>query len=102
VNRGDVYDVEFEGGRRPAVIVTRDVAIPVLGNVCVVDVTSTVRGLGTEVPLGPAQGLARECAANCDNISTIPKFALGRRRGALGPEELRRLGAALRIALDLD
>jgi mRNA interferase MazF len=102
VNRGDVYDVEFEGGRRPAVIVTRDVALPVLANVCVVDVTSTVRGLVTEVPLGPAQGLSHECAANCDNISTIPKWALGRRRGVLGPADLHRLRAALRIALDLD
>jgi mRNA interferase MazF len=68
----------------------------------VVDVTSTVRGLVTEVPLGPAQGLARECAANCDNVSTIPKQALGRRRGALGPEELRSLRTALRIALELE
>lgn len=102
MNRGDVYDVEFEGGRRPAVIVTRDVAIAILANVCVVDITSTVRGLPTEVSLGPAQGLARECAANCDNLSTIPKQALGRRRGALGPEDLRRLRTALRTALELD
>lgn len=102
MNRGDVYDVEFSGGRRPAVVVTRSVAIPLLSNVCVVDVTSTVRGVPTEVPLGPAHGLARECAANCDNLSTIPKAALGRHRGSLGPEEIWRLRAALRLALELD
>lgn len=83
-------------------IVTRNVAIPLLRNVCVVDVTSTVRGLPTEVPLGQAQGLASDCAANCDTISTVPKGALGRRRGMLGPAELSRLDDALRIALELD
>jgi mRNA interferase MazF len=102
VNRGDVYDVEFPGGAHPAVIVTRDRAIPLLRNVCVVQVTSTVRDLPTEVPLGAAHGLARASVANCDNLLTVPKRALGRRRGALGPEELFRLDAALRIALDLN
>jgi mRNA-degrading endonuclease toxin of MazEF toxin-antitoxin module len=40
--------------------------------------------------------------ANCDNVFTLPKRALTRRRGALGPGELVRLNQALRIALGLD
>ena len=83
-------------------IVTRDVAIPVLANVTVAAVTGTVRGLPTEVPLGREHGLARECAVNCDNLFTIPKSALGRRRGELDPESLARLRAALLIALELE
>ncbi|MGI8422024.1 MAG: type II toxin-antitoxin system PemK/MazF family toxin, partial [Gaiellaceae bacterium] len=75
--------------------------IPFLHNVCVVAVTSTVRELPTEVPLGLSQGLARASVANRDNVFTVPKRALGRRRGTLGPEELFRLNAALRLALDL-
>lgn len=102
MNRGDVYDAELPGGRHPAVIVTRDRAIPVLRNVCVAAVTSRIRGIPTEVPLGRAQGLARDCVASCDNLFTIPKRALVHRRGGLGPEELRRLDGALRIALGLD
>ncbi len=102
MNRGDVYDVEFPSGSHPAVVVTRDRAIPLLRNVCVVEVTTTIRDLPTEVPLGPAHGLARDSVANCDNVTTVSKRALRRRRGALGPEELFRLRAALRIALDLD
>ncbi len=102
MNRGEVYDAELPGGPYPAVIVTRERAIPVLRNVCVAAVTSTIRELPTEVPLGPAHGLARECVVNCDNLFTVPKRALSRRRGSLGSEELQRLNGALRIALDLD
>lgn len=101
MNRGGVYDAAVPGGAHPAVIVTRDRAIPLLSNICVVAITSTIRDLPTEVPLGPSQGLSRDCVANCDNLFTIPKRALERRRGALGPAELHRLNDALRIALDL-
>ena len=83
-------------------IVTRDVAIPLLANVTVAAVTGTVRGLPTEVPLGRQHGLARECVVNCDNLFTIPKSALGRRRGELDPESLDRLRNTLRVALDVD
>ncbi len=82
-------------------IVTRDTALPVLNQIVVALVTGTVRGLPTEVPLGPEQGLARECVVNCDNLFTIPKRALGRRRGTLGPAETARLDQALQIALGL-
>ena len=65
-------------------------------------VTGTIRSLPTEVPLGRAHGLARECVVNCDNLFTIPKSSLATRRGELDPEALQRLGAALEVALDLD
>ena len=83
-------------------MVTRDRAIPLLANVTVVGITGTIRGLPTEVPLGPQHGLARDAVANCDNLFTIPKQALGKRRGQLDPASLVSLGTALRIALDLD
>ncbi len=83
-------------------IVTRDRAISLLRNVCVVAVTSRIRDLRTEVPLGTASGLARDCVANCDNLFTIPKRTLERRRGTLGPEQLRLLNDALRVAVELD
>jgi mRNA interferase MazF len=82
--------------------VTRARAIPVLANVTVAAVTGTIRGLPTEVPLGPEHGLARDCVINCDNLFTIPKRALGRRRGDLDPASLDRLRTALRTALDID
>jgi len=102
LNRGGIYDVELPGGRRPVVIVTRERAIPLLANVTVAAVTGTVRDLPTEVPLGPEHGLQRDCVVNCDNLFTIPKRALGSRRGELDAEALDRLRDALRIALDVD
>ena len=84
------------------VVVTRDRAIPVLANVTVAAVTGTIRGLPTEVPLGPEHGLSRECVVNCDNLFTIPKRALGRLRGDLDAASLERLRTALRTALDVD
>lgn len=97
-----MYDVDLPEGSRPVIILTRDRAIPVLANVTVAAVTGTIRGLPTEVPLGPEHGLARECVMNCDNLFTVPKSALGARRGALDPEALDRLRTALRVALDID
>ncbi len=102
MNRGDIWNVDFPAGTHPAVIVTRETAIPVLRNVTVAMITSTVRSIPTEVPLGPEHGLARECAANADNLFTVPKRELTQRRGALGPADLRRLDDALRLALGLD
>lgn len=81
---------------------TRDRAIPLLANVTVAAVIGTVRGLPTEVSVGKAQGLAREAVVNCDNLFTIPKSAVGSRRGELDPESLDRLRTALLIALDLE
>jgi mRNA interferase MazF len=103
INRGDVFDAEVPGlGRRPAVVVTRQVAIPFLANVIVAMVTATIRGLPTEIPLEREQGLDHESVANCDNLYTVPKSALGRLLGRLGPEQLERLDAALRVALGVD
>ncbi len=92
----------FADGRRPGVVLTRDRAIPLLANVTVAGVTGTIRGLPTEVPLGKQHGLSRDCVVNCDNLFTLPKSVLGRRRGELDPEASARLREALMVALGLD
>lgn len=100
--RGEIFDVRFPAGRRPAVIVTRDVAIPILANLTVVPLTTRPRGIPSEVPLGREQGLVRDCIASCDNFQTVAKANVGDSIGHLGPEKLRALDDAIRIALDLD
>jgi mRNA interferase MazF len=87
---------------RPALVVTRQVAIPVLSSVTVAPITSTVRGIASEVPLNSEHGLAHSCAANCDNLLTLPKSRLAKRLGSLTIEDVGRLDDALRFALQLD
>ncbi len=83
-------------------ILTRQTAIPVLSAITVALITSTVRDLPTEVPVGRAHGLDHECVINCDNIVTVSKDAFLRYRGHLGPEELFRLRRTLMVAIGLD
>jgi len=52
---------------------------PYLSRVTVAPITSSVRGLSTEVAVGPAQDLDRESAVSCENILTIPVGSLGSR-----------------------
>lgn len=103
MNRGDVVDVELPGlGRRPAVVCTRQAAIPFLANVTVVLVTTRIRELPTEVRVGCAEGLREESAINCDNLFTLSKQAVRGVRGGLDPRRFRELDDALRLALELE
>ena len=103
MNRGDIYEADLPvGGRRPAAVVSRDTLIPLLTAVTVAGITGTIRGLPTEVPVGPQHGLDRDSAINCNHLATLPRARLGRYRGRLGPAELARLDHALRIAVALD
>ena len=109
IHRGDVYDADFPlAGAHPAVVITREQAIPVLSAVTVVLVTSTVRGHPAEVPLegphleGPHLDLHEHSLLNCDDLATLPKRLLTRYRGHLSPGQLAALDRALAIALGLD
>lgn len=83
-------------------ILTRDLVRPHLARVTVAPITTTIRGLSTEVPLGPANGLDHECVVSCDNIVTVPTTALGRQLGYLLPAQEAALAAAIWAAFDLD
>ncbi|TFC80986.1 type II toxin-antitoxin system PemK/MazF family toxin [Cryobacterium sp. TMS1-20-1] len=87
---------------RPVLVLTRELVRPHLARVTVAPITSTVRGLSTEVPVGPANGLDQDCAVSCDNVVTIPVASLGRQIGFLLPQQEVRLSAAIAAAFDLD
>ncbi|MHB1472932.1 MAG: type II toxin-antitoxin system PemK/MazF family toxin [Dermatophilaceae bacterium] len=87
---------------RPVLILTREIVRPHLSRVTVAPITSTIRGLSTEVPVGPANGLDHASVVSCDNIVTVPVSALGRRLGFLLAEQETALGDAIRAAFDLD
>ena len=103
IARGDVWDADVPGvGTHPVVVITRDSAIPVLTSLLCALVTSSFHGHVAEVEVGRAEGLDHDCAVNCDNLFTLPRSVLVRRRGRLGPQQLDQLDRALVIALGID
>jgi mRNA interferase MazF len=84
----------------PYLVLTRDEAIPVLRAILAAPVTRTVRGIATEVPLGPAEGLRADCVATIDNMLAFPKAMLIRRMGTLGLPRFSELCGAWRAAID--
>jgi mRNA interferase MazF len=87
---------------RPVLILTRELVRPHLTRVTVASITGTIRGLSTEVPVGPANGLDKPSVVSCDNIVTVPAETLGRHVGYLLPEQEPSLSEAIRNAFDLE
>lgn len=104
MNQGDVYWYTFKepDRRRPVVILTRDSAIPYLTALTIAPVTTTIRGIPTEVVLTEEDGLPETCAANCDNLQTIAKSRLGACITHLTPEKRHELRDAISFALGFD
>jgi mRNA interferase MazF len=99
VNRGEVWWVEHpDAGRRPACVLTRQAAIPVLNSVLVAPATRTVRGIPTEVRLTRDDGMPDDCALSLDNLTTVPKTLLTARITSVPDAKLPALCTALRAA----
>ena len=87
---------------RPVLILTREIVRPLLNNVTVAPITTTIRGLSTEVRVGRSNGLDQESIVSCDNIQTIPVQSLGHQIGALLAGQEPELASAIQAAFDLD
>jgi mRNA interferase MazF len=103
MRRGDLYWARLPGpaGRRPVVIVSRAAAARARPVVTIAPVTRTIRGIASELPLGPEDGLREACVANCDNLQTVSKSRLTKRIHSLDPHRLVGLDRALRYALGI-
>lgn len=87
---------------RPALILTREVALPVMRKVTVAPITSTIRGLATEVPVGPANGLDHDSVVSLDNIVTVTNADIRALVGYLLDSQEDDLTSAIRAAFDLE
>jgi mRNA interferase MazF len=72
-----------------------------VSKVTVASITSRIRGLTVEVPVGKSNGLDQDSVINCDYIVTIPTSAVGRQIGFLWSEQEPELSEAGRAAFDL-
>jgi len=101
ITRGEVrlYQFARPDKQRPVLVLTRESAIAYISTVTVAPITSTVRGVPSEVRLNEADGMKGECAVNLHNLVTVSKAHLGRRVAALKAERLREICEALDFAL---
>lgn len=100
VTRGEIWTYAFRrpDKRRPVLILSRSEAIDVLHTVMVAPVTSTIRGIPSEVVVGTDEGLKHDSAINLDHIQTVEQARLSRNLGRVGPEKMRAVCRALAIA----
>jgi len=87
---------------RPAVVLTRQAARAAMTKVTIAPITSTAKGLTSEVPVGPVIGLEQGSVIALDNVVTIPASLLGRTIGFLTAEQERQLARAIVLADDVD
>ena len=70
--------------------------------VTVAPITSTIKGLNSEVSVGPDNGLEQLSVISLDNVVTVPANLLGRTVGFLSSEQEMLLAKAIVLAYDLD
>lgn len=87
---------------RPVLVLTRELVRPHMTTVTIAPITTTVRGLSTEVAVDAANGLAAPSVVSCDNVTTIPRSALGEQIGVLLDHQEQALADAIQAAFDLD
>jgi mRNA interferase MazF len=104
MNRGDVcwYTFKAPDKKRPVLILTRESAISVLNSVTIAPITSTIRSIPTEILLTEQDGVPHICAANFDNLQTVPKSNIGSRITRLTSRRMKEVATAVSFALGLD
>ena|ERR1700730_10644155 len=104
IARGDVrlYQFAAPDKKRPAVVLTRNSAIAYLSTVTVAPVSSTIRGVPSEVILSEEDGMKSPCAVNLHNAVTVSQQRIGKRVAQLSPARMNEVCAALRFSLGCD
>ena len=104
IARGDVRFYQFAppDKKRPVVVLTRGSAIDYLSTVTVAPITSTIRGVPSEVVLNEEDGMKGPCAVNLHNAVTISQSRLGRRIAQLSSVRMGEICTALRFSVGCD
>jgi mRNA interferase MazF len=104
IARGDVRFYQFAppDKKRPVVVLTRDSSISYLSTVTVAPITSTIRGVPSEVVLNEKDGMKAPCAVNLHNAVTISQHRLGKRVAQLNSLRMSEICGALRFSLGCD
>ncbi len=87
---------------RPALVLTREAARAAMSKVTVAPITTTIKGLSSEVRVGPGNEFDHDCAVALDNVVTVPGDLLGRTVGYLSAQQEAELARAVVLAYDLE
>ena len=98
--RGEIWLYRFNppDKRRPVVVLTRSDALPLLHTAMVAPITSTIRGLSSEVIVGVEEGLKNDSVINCDHIQSVDQRMLRRYIGSLSESKMVEVCRAVAIA----
>jgi mRNA interferase MazF len=100
MKRGEVWFAGTgQGGDRPVLVLTRDPVADRIAFVVVAQITSTSRGLISELPLDASDGVLKPCVVSFDNIRTIPKAEFRRRVATLSPSRMEQACTVMNDAL---
>jgi mRNA interferase MazF len=104
VSRGEIrlYSFPKPDKPRPVLILTRQSALGYLSTATVVPITSTVRGVPSELILTEEDGMKQPCAANLHNLVTVSQERIGRRVAQLSPKRMAEICESLHFALGCD
>jgi mRNA interferase MazF len=101
VGRGEIWQFAFRAPdrRRPVLVLTRQEMIGRLHTVSVAPLTSSIRGVASEVVVGPEVGLKQLSAINLHHVATVPLSGLRSFVGTVSDEVMVRVRNALLFAL---
>jgi mRNA interferase MazF len=88
--------------RRPVLLLSRDDSYSFLNKFVAAEITTTIRHIPVEVPLGRKDGLPRACVVNCDNLRAIPKQSLSEKISRLPARRIAEVKRAVGFALGWD
>ena len=104
IARGEIrlYDFVSPGKKRPVLVLTRNSAVPYLSTVTIAPITSTIRGVPSEVLLSEEDGVKKPCVVNLHNAITVSQNRLGKRVAQLNALRMDEVCSALRFSLGCD
>ena len=100
VHRGEIWQYEFRNPdkRRPVLVISRAEVLRLIDSAMVAPITSTIRGIPSEVIVGIDVGLKQDSAINLDHVQTVKQSKLRRYIGSISRDQMRAVCEALAIA----
>ena len=104
MDRGEVWWARLAPpiGTRPVLLLSRSRAYRVRQSISLALITTTIRNIPVEVPLGPEDGMPQPCVVNCDDVHTVEMSLIDNQITALSAPKMQAVAVAVRFALGVE